>query len=406
MKEPATFPTSVWTGMSDNPSRTSLNDDIPPDTRDWDRIVAEVIATQTKLNDVAPGSTGNGAMTWAGFWDINTTYVIGNVVYGLDGLYYVALRTTLGDTPSSSASDWQVISPSSAFVPTASDATGSPHNLYVLANSSGNTWMDLEFAMQAVIADNTDMDNRYEYFPLDPLIPSLAKGTPVRVYRSEGALCTGQDDSGNLTANTANKTSDYNGWTLTVVESPTGNRTSPVSVVDTFNSTIVCTVPDTGNTTWNAIVTSWNGIQANIVADLVTGNYVAGVTTTGNSTILMGVDGDDVEERITTINITANAKEATVFGLVYAVGGPGSDSLIQTAGTMTFNANQTVNTFNNATLESDDLLVPGEAYYATSPLLEPSQPAVGYCSPIGVVTSPTTLRLRFGLPILITPLGE
>jgi hypothetical protein len=415
MKEPATYPGSVWNGLSDNPARSSLNDDIPPDTRDWDRIVSEVIATQTQLTAVAVGASdlleavtdsGNGAMTWAGTWNNSATYHVGSVVYARDGLYYVALRDTNNDQPESSASDWRVISPPSAFLPSANTATGDPHDFYVLANSSGNTWYGLTAAMESAMSDNTDMDNRFEYYPVDPLLGSVAKGTPVRVYRSDGALATGSDDSGNLTANTAAKTSAYNGWMLTVVESPTGNRTNPVSVVDTPNTTVVCTVPNTGNTTWNAIVASWNGIQANIVADLVTGNYVAGVTSTGNSTILMGVDGDDIEQRITTINITANAKEATVFGLFFIAGSPGEDSVIQTGGTMTFNAAETVNTFNNATLASGNLLVPGETYYAVTPLLEPAQPAVGYCSPIGTVISPTEFRLRLGLPILITPLGE
>jgi hypothetical protein len=381
--------------------------------------VAETIAAQTELDAVKAGTasgspvsdaleaaldTSNGAMTWAGNYSGGTTYHIGAVVYDTDGLFYVALRTTVNDTPASSGSDWRLIAPPSAYVPSASGATGSPHDMYVLANSSGNTWMDLEFAMQAVIADNTDMDNRYEEFYVDDsLPPSMNKGTPVRVFRTTAVKATGQDDSGNLTANTAIATSVYNGWMLYVIESPTGNRTNPVSVVDTPNSSVICTVPDTGLTTWNAIVTSWNAAQVNIVADLVTGNYDAATTTTGNSTILMGVDGVEDEQRITTINMTANAVEATVYGLYFSAGGPGEKSMIQTGGTMTFNATQTVNTFNNSTLDGGDLLVPGEPYYAATGRLENVPEAANvYCVPIGVVNSPTTLRLRLGLPVKTT----
>jgi len=47
---PAQYPTSVWTGLSDNLDRVTLHDDIPPNSCDWDQIVSEVIATQTHID--------------------------------------------------------------------------------------------------------------------------------------------------------------------------------------------------------------------------------------------------------------------------------------------------------------------------------------------------------------------
>lgn len=43
-------PTGAWDGLSANPYRTSRADDIPPDYRDWDRIVAELLSVQSLLS--------------------------------------------------------------------------------------------------------------------------------------------------------------------------------------------------------------------------------------------------------------------------------------------------------------------------------------------------------------------
>jgi len=50
-KIPAAFPDSVWDGQTVNRSRRDA--DIHPDSRDWDRISAEVIATQEALSGVS-----------------------------------------------------------------------------------------------------------------------------------------------------------------------------------------------------------------------------------------------------------------------------------------------------------------------------------------------------------------
>lgn len=39
-----------WDGLSDNPQRTSLNDDIAPNSQDWDQVVKEVLQHQTTLS--------------------------------------------------------------------------------------------------------------------------------------------------------------------------------------------------------------------------------------------------------------------------------------------------------------------------------------------------------------------
>lgn len=44
-----TFPAIVWDGLSDNKQRASRQDSINPNSEDWDRIVAELIATQDVL---------------------------------------------------------------------------------------------------------------------------------------------------------------------------------------------------------------------------------------------------------------------------------------------------------------------------------------------------------------------
>lgn len=355
MKEPATFPSRAWDGLSDNPSRTSLNDDITPDTRDWDRIVAELIATET--------------------------YVIAQVG-GANGL-------PLGDT-----------------------ATGSPVNYYVLYNNAGSTsWYDFEAALLATTVDNPDVDNRYEAYKITTDPGTLVHGTPVRLTLVAGVLGSGQSDDATLTANTAIETDVFNGWLLTVVESPSGNRTNPVSTVDIPNQTVTCTVPNTGNTTWNAIVTSWNAAQSDLVADLVAGSYRAGVTTTGNSTIQIN-NGVLEEVRATTLNAASgNANEAAVFGLVWngsANTGTTPNSLvqIQTGGTMTFTADQTANVV-EASVLSSGAMVPGEAYYAgqlgdNGKMTNAPEAYDKLCAPIGLVTSPTTLRLRLGLPVMAT----
>lgn len=50
------FPTEIWDGDTDNPWRANRSDNVDPDFHDWDRVVAEVIATQQRLTTIPPSS--------------------------------------------------------------------------------------------------------------------------------------------------------------------------------------------------------------------------------------------------------------------------------------------------------------------------------------------------------------
>ena len=64
-KPVAGYPTTVWNGLSANPARRTIQDDVHPDFRDWDRIVAELIATQTYASGDAVSAVA-AAITDAG----------------------------------------------------------------------------------------------------------------------------------------------------------------------------------------------------------------------------------------------------------------------------------------------------------------------------------------------------
>jgi hypothetical protein len=50
------FPNRIWDGLTSNTWRSSRNDSIDPQQDDWDRIVAEVIATQEFVFGLTSGS--------------------------------------------------------------------------------------------------------------------------------------------------------------------------------------------------------------------------------------------------------------------------------------------------------------------------------------------------------------
>ncbi len=56
----ANFPLAIWDGMS--PSRTRRDQDINPDHKDYDQLLAEVIALQNQLQSLKDGATGNISM--------------------------------------------------------------------------------------------------------------------------------------------------------------------------------------------------------------------------------------------------------------------------------------------------------------------------------------------------------
>ncbi len=52
----AQFPSQVWDGDTENPWRQSRSNDLAPNAKDWDQVVAEVIATQEHLTCGEPTS--------------------------------------------------------------------------------------------------------------------------------------------------------------------------------------------------------------------------------------------------------------------------------------------------------------------------------------------------------------
>jgi len=46
----ASFPTSIWDGLSNNRDRISTNSNVNPNAEDWERIASEVIALQTYVD--------------------------------------------------------------------------------------------------------------------------------------------------------------------------------------------------------------------------------------------------------------------------------------------------------------------------------------------------------------------
>jgi len=61
---PPFFPSSIWNGLTNNPDRYSVNNNINPDAEDWERIAAEVISMQTNNSAVLlPPITSDGPLT-------------------------------------------------------------------------------------------------------------------------------------------------------------------------------------------------------------------------------------------------------------------------------------------------------------------------------------------------------
>ena len=67
----ASYPSRVWDGDTANPSRKGVMGDCDPNAQDWDRVRAEVVATQAKVNEVeariARTQTAR-SMNWRGAW--------------------------------------------------------------------------------------------------------------------------------------------------------------------------------------------------------------------------------------------------------------------------------------------------------------------------------------------------
>jgi hypothetical protein len=380
-------------------------------------MVAETIAAQTELDSTKSdltsltGTTAN-AMHWKGDWTEPYAYVIGDMVYHTaDYVYYVALADNNGKTPGAgeSVGIWE---------PTTRPITGLPEitggalpadgNYSLTINGGSAQWQILDVGVGASFSGNSLLYNRYVTWRLEPSTSNVKHGKPLSLIQTVPAKATGTGNGGVITANSAAETDVYNSWTLVVVEDVSGNATNPVSVEDTANQKFVCTVNNTVNTTFNAIITSWNAAAtAKIVVDLAAGTYDPSAMAPAAVVVTMGTNGVLDEIQCTPAIVTANCKEATVYGLAYhpttgctANLTPGADISVQVSGVMVFTANQSVNTFNTG-ISGGNLLIPGSAFYLSSGNLVENEPPTAntYSTPIGLAKSKTELELRLGLPI-------
>lgn len=60
------FPNQIWDGDTDNPWRDNRSDSPDPNSKDWDRIVAEMIVTQQVVKNLmeAGGHSSNAKVGW------------------------------------------------------------------------------------------------------------------------------------------------------------------------------------------------------------------------------------------------------------------------------------------------------------------------------------------------------
>jgi len=79
-KEIADFPTTVWNGLSRNEQRVTVLDDIEPNPEDWNKMVAELIATQVEvaaLNLLGAGDLlADGTIPLTANWDVGAFKII------------------------------------------------------------------------------------------------------------------------------------------------------------------------------------------------------------------------------------------------------------------------------------------------------------------------------------------
>ena len=153
------FPSEVWDGSTTNPERAEgVNADCYPNTQDWDRIAAEVIATQQKVLALeseglqgAPGEQGppgpqgdpGSSLVWRGPWAAETVYAVNDAV-SHNGSAFVAVAENTGSEPPSE--DWNTLAAKGdqgeggpAYVP---DPTALANGAYMLQVTDGVvTWI-------------------------------------------------------------------------------------------------------------------------------------------------------------------------------------------------------------------------------------------------------------------------
>lgn len=413
MKEPARYPTTIWNGLSDNPNRTSLNDDIPPDTRDWDRLVAEVIATQTQLTSV-DGTTAN-AMHWKGTWNVSTAYVVGDMVYNSsDFIFYVAIADDTGNTPGDPGSVliWEAASMPITGLPQITGVLFPTTGNYVLTSDGESaTWGNITDALAA----QTPSVGRDQFITVNTQNGTVGSGnyyhgTPVALARQEGVKVTGNIEAGGwldsiIEGEGAVAGDDWNEWVFTVVEEEGGDLTVTFNA---SNNTYTANVSNTVNTAVADVVAAWGAAQSDITFTYEgSADYDPSAQAPADLTLTMGTDG--VDEAITAIAATTNGANlviATTVGLCYnplsedALGAE-DPVVIQTDGIMTFTANQIVNTFNGGVHSTGNLLTPGIPHYVGADDLICGLGATSnasYVVPVGTPISTTEFKLMIGLP--------
>jgi hypothetical protein len=101
MRQTPVFPHLVWDGVI-NTNREDRSEDITPDSRDYDAISAELIATQEEVH----GLIVAGGLHWTGPWSPFTAYLTHDAVSYL-GNSYIAVSNNTGSTPPSA--DWDLL---------------------------------------------------------------------------------------------------------------------------------------------------------------------------------------------------------------------------------------------------------------------------------------------------------
>ena len=153
------FPNEVWDGSTTNPERAEgVNADCYPNTQDWDRIAAEVIATQEKVlalesegiqggpgEQGPPGPQGDPGVSivWRGPWAAETVYAVNDAV-SQNGSAFVAVAENTGSEPPSE--NWNTLAAKGdqgelgpAYVP---DPSTLANGAYVLQVTDGvATWV-------------------------------------------------------------------------------------------------------------------------------------------------------------------------------------------------------------------------------------------------------------------------
>jgi len=103
------YPYKVWDGDTANTSRQGMVGDCAPNQQDWDRIRAEVIATQEKVNEVErlfARTARSLGLNWRGAWDAMTVYAANDAVER-NGASYVATTANMNAEPPSPV--WDVL---------------------------------------------------------------------------------------------------------------------------------------------------------------------------------------------------------------------------------------------------------------------------------------------------------